>query len=67
MINAILIANPKGAQSKDEDGRLPLHYACLKGASQGVETQELSDRIDEMRAEEVASLDVNAEAAAFGI
>jgi ankyrin repeat protein len=31
-----LVANPKGAQNKDDDGRLPLHYACLKGASQGV-------------------------------
>ena len=35
-MDALLIANPKGAQSKDDEGRLSLHYACLKGALQGV-------------------------------
>lgn len=34
--NTLLVASPRGAQCKDDEGRLPLHYACLKSAPEGV-------------------------------
>jgi len=36
VVEALLKASPKGAQSKDDQGRLALHHACRKNASERV-------------------------------
>ena len=36
MIDALLKASPKGAQSKDDQGRLPIHHACRRNSSERV-------------------------------
>jgi hypothetical protein len=36
VVDVLLGTFPKGAMSKDDEGRLPIHHACSKGAPEGV-------------------------------